>query len=106
MLAPTAVLASPPAEPPDITLDETAIFDILLKAVNWILFFVVIVAAIMIIWAGFTFITASGDAEKAKKARSMLTYALIGLVVALAVRGLMSLVASFLGITDTSWLPW
>ncbi len=39
------------------------------------------VAAIMIIWSGFLFLTALGSEEKIKKARSTLTWTLIGLAI-------------------------
>lgn len=106
LLAPGAVLAGNGngngVGEADLTVDR--LFDILGDVVGWVLLFVIIVGAIIIIWAGFNFITASGDAEKAKKARNMLTYALLGIAIALAVRGLLQLVASIIDV-DLPLLP-
>ena len=91
---------------PDPNIDTPdALFELLGKIVGWVLMFVIVVAAVMIIWAGFNFITASGDAEKAKKARNMLTYALLGVVIAVAVRGLLTVVAALVGVSIGDWLP-
>ena len=40
-----------------------------------------ILAVIIIIWGGFTYITSAGDANKATSARNTIVYAAIGLVV-------------------------
>ncbi len=49
-------------------------------------------AAIMLIWAGFSFVTAGGDATKASAAREKVLYAIIGIVVAVASAGLIQFV--------------
>jgi predicted metal-binding membrane protein len=49
-------------------------------------------AAIMLIWAGFSFVTAGGDASKASAAREKVLYAIIGIVVAVASAGLIQFV--------------
>jgi hypothetical protein len=40
-----------------------------------------ILAVVIIIWGGFTYVTSAGDANKATNARNMIIYAAIGLVV-------------------------
>lgn len=49
-------------------------------------------AAIMLIWAGFAFITAGGDATKVSAAREKVLYAVIGIVVAVASAGIIQFV--------------
>ncbi len=49
--------------------------------INLLSWIVGVIAAIMIVIAGLSFATSGGDSEKTKKARSTITYALIGLVV-------------------------
>ena len=46
----------------------------------------------MLVWAGFSFVTAGGDATKVSGAREKVLYALIGIIVAFASRGLVALV--------------
>jgi cytochrome bd-type quinol oxidase subunit 2 len=40
-----------------------------------------VVAVIMVIWGGFSFVTSAGDPQKSAKARNTILYALIGLVI-------------------------
>ena len=50
--------------------------------VNWLLIIAGIVAVGFIIFAGIRYVTSGGDAEKVKKAKSTLLYAIIGLIIA------------------------
>ncbi len=51
--------------------------------VNYFLFFLGLVATIMIIYGGFLYITAGGDDAGAEKGKKILMYAAIGLIVVL-----------------------
>lgn len=77
---------------PDVTLD---LWDILARAINWVFGLVIAVAAIMLIWAGFTYVTSAGNAEKVKTALNGLIYALIGVGIAILAKGLVYLVCTF-----------
>jgi small-conductance mechanosensitive channel len=46
------------------------------------------IAALSIIYTGFTFVTSKGDPAKLKKARAMLTYLVVGLAIMLAAKGI------------------
>ena len=55
-----------------------------IRTVSNILIWVVgIVAVIMIVWSGFKYITTAGDASKVASAKSSLTYAIVGLTIAI-----------------------
>ena len=64
---------------------------------NWLFTLLLIIAVIFLIIAAFTFITASGDPEKVGKARNFVLYALIGVAVGVAARGLVALVLLIMG---------
>jgi len=64
---------------------------------NWLFTLLLIVAVVFLIIAAFTFITASGDPSKVEKARNFVFYALIGVAVAVAARGLVALVQTIMG---------
>ena len=81
----------------------TDIWVILTKVLNWFFNIVLFLAAIMIVFAGWQYITAAGDAEKAKKALNSLVYALIGVGIALLAKVLIYLVANFLGVSITGF---
>lgn len=56
-----------------------------------------IVAAIAIILAAYFFVTAAGEADKVKKARDFVLYALVGVLIAFLAKGLVMLIAQILG---------
>lgn len=49
--------------------------------VNWILGFVGLIAVLVIVWGGFILLTAAGNADRVKKAKGAITYALIGILI-------------------------
>ncbi len=65
---------------------------------NWIFYLVLIFSTIMIVYGGFTYIVSSGDPTKATKGKAIITYALIGLAVALLAKVLPSVMKFFLGL--------
>lgn len=90
----------------DIVAPNVTNFDIwglLTKAINWLFGLVIAVAAIMLIWAGFTYVTSGGNAEKMKTALNSVIYALIGIAIAILAKGLIYMVCGFVGGTDCSF---
>jgi len=65
---------------------------------NWIFYIMTLVAVLMIVFGGFTYITAAGDPAKAGKGKSILTYAVIGLAIALIAKLIPSLVKFIIGV--------
>ena len=59
------------------------VLDLVDTAANWFAFFIFVFAIIAILYAAFLFLTAGGNEETSKKARSVLIYGLIGIAVAL-----------------------
>jgi len=89
MIVPVLVSAQIAAEGPSEDVDiETVLDNVRNLVFGAFLFF----AAIMLIWAGFSFVTAGGDASKASAAREKVLYAIIGIVVAVASAGLIQFV--------------
>ncbi len=56
---------------------------ITVNVIKWVLGFLGLVAVIMIIWGGVTWMTSAGNEEKVRKAKDILRAAIIGLVVVL-----------------------
>ena len=71
------------------------IWEVLIKALNWFFNAAIIVAAIFLVFAGWQYVTAAGDEEKAKKGLNTLIYALIGVGIALLAKGLIYIVSTF-----------
>jgi len=55
--------------------------EFIIKIINWAIGFSAIVAVVMIVFAGFKYITANGDENKISSATKTLTYAIVGFVV-------------------------
>jgi len=74
----------------------TDVLNVLQRAANWFLAIVLVLAVIIFIYVGFTFMTAEGDAEKIEKAKKMLFWAIIGVKVAFLSYGLRELIRNLL----------
>lgn len=66
-----------------IGLGTADLKDTVVNIINWVLGLLGIVAVIMILWGGFTWLTAAGNEEKVEKAREVISAAVIGLVIIL-----------------------
>lgn len=64
---------------------------------NWIFYIIIIAVGIMILYAGFMYLTAGGDADKPKTANKIIVYAIIGLVLALLARAIPAAVRYIVG---------
>lgn len=59
-------------------------FTVLLGTIfNWFLGFVGTLAFLMFVWAGFSYMTSRGQGDKVKKAKTIMVYSLIGIVIIL-----------------------
>ena len=65
---------------------------------NWIFFFFLAIAILIGVIAGYYFMTAAGDEAKLSKARGMLTYMAIGLIVAALAKVIPTLVRTVVGV--------
>lgn len=73
---------------------------IIKKVLTWALGFAIVVAVVVIIVAGYQYITAAGDEAKIKKATTTLTWAIVGLIVAFIALLLVQFVmTNFLNVT-------
>lgn len=78
----------PAAGSPDIWL-------ILAKILQYFFNFVLVMGLVFIIYAGYMYMTASGDETKTKKALNAFIYALIGVAIALSTKALIFLITKF-----------
>ena len=84
------------AQGPDIPEINVDIWEILDRALNWFFGIAIVIAAIMLVYAGFNYVTAAGNEEKIKTATKTLIFALIGVAIALLAKGLPLLIQEFL----------
>ncbi len=65
---------------------------------DWMFYLLTILVVFMVIYGGFAYITAAGDPEKAGKGKKILTYAIIGLAIALLAKIIPSVVKFIVGV--------
>lgn len=77
--------------------NSDTVYDTVKTIINVLLFIVGIIAVIMIIWGGISYVLSAGAADKAKKARDTIVYSVVGLVVAIIAFAIVQFVFSSLG---------
>lgn len=83
--------------PADCDCGVCCLFNMIYNVTDWIFYILMIVAVLMIIFGGFTYITAAGDPEKAGKGKQILTLSIIGIALALIAKIVPSVVRFFMG---------
>ncbi len=81
-----AAILSPsdnPAEVAAATGGESSLRQLVLRLVNYFLTFLGIIAVIMVIYGGFTYVTAAGNDDAVGNAKNIIMYALIGIIIIL-----------------------
>ena len=84
-----------PEELPEFSAQD--VLDLVVRITNWIFTFLIAVVVIMVLVAGYMFVTAGGNPDQQAKARMVLIYALIGFAVGMIARGVIALVAAVMG---------
>lgn len=88
---------APPAPPVEVeTLPTVQVIPTLEKIANLIFTVLLALVAIMIVVAGVMFVMAGGNPEQVARARNMIMYALIGLIVAFLARGIIAFIKGYL----------
>jgi hypothetical protein len=83
LLTPFVVRAQFNPEPIPSMPDDPDANAVLLNVINWVLSILASLSVLMIIFAGIMYITSQGDEGRVDTAKKILTYAIVGLVVAL-----------------------
>ncbi len=65
--------------------------------VNWVLILAAVIAFIYLIWSGFIYLTAGGNADNAKKGQQGIINAIIGIVIIVLSYAIMAAVVNFTG---------
>lgn len=72
--------------------------DVLVAIINWIFTIALAISPIMIIYAGFLFVTGGGNPEQITRGRNVLVWTFVGLVVIILSRGLIAILQGILGV--------
>ena len=76
--------------------EATDISQVASKLINWLLLVISLVATIMIVYAGVLLVFNGGNESQYKKARTIITWAVIGLVVSLSAFAIVNIIQSLL----------
>jgi len=87
----------PPEEAPTPITTAGGFIDLIERIGNWIFSFLLVVAGVFIIYAGFLWVTAGGNPENVTKAKTMLINALVGVAIALVAKGLVMVIRGVIG---------
>jgi hypothetical protein len=94
---PTKKVQNPEQVLPQGPTTGTQLISIIEIATNWIFAIFTVLTIIFVLLAAFQFVTAGGDAAKVGEARQKLIWASVGIVVALASKGLVPVVKNIVG---------
>lgn len=86
----------------DNPLGDKTFTDIIDSVINFIFFFGIAVAPLMVIIAGLMILTARDDAEQVKRGRQIILYVMIGLGIILFAKGIVSVLNQVLGVKKTT----
>lgn len=82
--------------PPPIITHPQQVIGLLSSILGFVWTIMGIVVVLMLLYAGFMFVTAGGVEDNVRKAKDMVKYSLIGIVIMLLSGGIMALVENFL----------
>lgn len=82
VLAPVISVSAITINNPNGVFSNTSFFNIANNIANFIFGFIVILSIIFLVWGGILYVTAGGDETSIEKAKSTITYAIIGLFIA------------------------
>lgn len=84
---------------PNVNLSVSTVYTTFVNTMNWIFSFAIVLAVIMIIVGGISYMTAGGDDTKLGTAKKRIIWGLVGAAIVICAWGLIYLVAQYLGAT-------
>ncbi len=92
-------LPEPPglAAVPGINTNKYTLNGIIIRVITWVLAIVLAIDVLMMIIGGFLYITSAGNEDRAKKGRTTVINAIIGLVIIILAYVIANIISSFFG---------
>ena len=99
LAVPVLAIEQPPAEKQLPAGPQTglALLNLVDLLTNWVFAIFTVLTIIFVLLAAFQFVTAGGDAEKVGEARQKLIWASVGIIIALASKGLVPVIKNIIG---------
>jgi len=93
-----------PVEPPtNIPSNPNAVFIVLNSLIDWLFYILLIAAIFVIIWSAFLFLTAGNNPENASKARGLIIFAIVAVVIAFLSKAIIFLIARSIGVPNVGF---
>lgn len=86
----------------DINTSSVSLNDVVGSIITWVMVLAGVIAFFYLVYSGFVYLTAGGNADAAKKGQQGIINALIGLVIIFLAWGIVSAFTNFLGGTASS----
>ena len=93
LILPLMILAQPTTV---VTAPQLDFLATVVKVGNLLFTVLLVLAVIFLLYAGILFVTASGSPEQVEKARQIIMYALVGIVIAVLARAIVYFVQNYL----------
>ncbi len=87
---------------PSTALSLENVYTKFVELMKYVFIFAIVLAVIMMIWGGISYMTASGDDEKIKTAKKRIIWGVIGAAIVIGAWTLVTILARFLGIVPTT----
>ncbi len=75
--------------------------NVLCPIFDWAFYILMIVSIFYVLWAAFTYMRAQDDSDKVTKATKTITYAVVGIIVALIAKAVPGVIGSMFGASGT-----
>ncbi|OHA50045.1 MAG: hypothetical protein A2991_01675 [Candidatus Terrybacteria bacterium RIFCSPLOWO2_01_FULL_58_14] len=98
---PLTVLAAAPTGVPRTLQD---LYTVICNASNWFFAFVMVIAVVAFLYGAILFFSTSGNEQQISRARQVITYALLGVAVAVLAKAFIFIIGDFLGVSDVGGL--
>lgn len=84
---------NPPTLPSNVTT-YGGVVGLMSTIANWMFGILLALAVVFLVWAAFLYLTSSGDSAKTEKAKNIIVYAIVAIVVAVLAKGIVIVVQS------------
>ena len=94
---PTDPGSDPPELPSNAPTDFKSLIDVIVMIAQWMFGILMALSIVFILYAAFLYVISQGNEERIKTAKTILIYAVVGLVVAVLAGGINVVIQDFIG---------
>lgn len=88
--------------PTGVPQSITDLYEVVCRAGNWLFTFVMVIAVITFLRGAIEYLMGGGNDQQVQNAKKLITYAVVGVAIAILARGIIYVIADLLNVTDAS----